>query len=297
MSIKYETLDEALHDIIREVDTNGCIIAPRRLETKEITGYSFQLLNPRARLVQIKARKWNYALAVGELCWHLSASDDLDFISYYANTWRSFSDDGIHINGSCYGKKIFSNNSDGKSQWEKLIAQLRRDSSSRRAVITLFDGTKDLDGSLKDVACITSIQFLIRDKKLNCLITIRSNDVIWGLCYDVFLITMLQEILALELNLELGWYQHNTISLHIYKNFYNMADNILNEGKPLNKIAMPKMTHLSCLPEFLKVEKLLRSGKSEGLLRVKKLPKYWRELAEPLINLYEKSAEKELSCS
>jgi thymidylate synthase len=44
----------------------------------------------------------------------------------------------------------------------------------------------------------------------------RSNDAYVGLPYDIFLFTSLQELMASELDIEIGTYYHSVNSLHIY---------------------------------------------------------------------------------
>ena len=44
-------------------------------------------------------------------------------------------------------------------------------------------------------------KFLIRDNKLNMITTMRSNDIYLGFTYDVFIFTLMQEILANELGM------------------------------------------------------------------------------------------------
>src|SRR5207247_7371212 len=99
----FETVDQALIQIAKLILEEGETVFPRGLETREILGWRFRLINPRARTVNLRPRKWNAALAVGELCWHMAGSDSLEFISYYSKNWDSVSDDGEHIRGSCYG--------------------------------------------------------------------------------------------------------------------------------------------------------------------------------------------------
>jgi thymidylate synthase len=81
--------------------------------------------------------------------------------------------------------------------------------------------------SLKDVACAITLQFLIRDDAVHAVVYMRSNDVILGLPYDVFLFTMLQEIISTQLGLKLGQYHHFCGSLHLYDRHIDLAERIL----------------------------------------------------------------------
>jgi thymidylate synthase len=111
----------------------------------------------------------------------------------------------------------------------------------------------------------------------------RSNDVIWGLCYDVYLVTMLQELLALELGAEFGGYYHTASSMHLYKNFYPMAEKILAEPLPEEPVGMQPMSHPEEVPSFLQAEAQFRAGLPEATLTLERLHPYWRNLAAPLV--------------
>lgn len=279
---RFANADEALVETLRDVLGQGSLASPRGQETREMLGYSFRIENPRARKIYNPERNWDEALAVGELCWHMSASDDVDFISYYADAWEEFSEDGSHVTGSCYGKKIFENGCEG-SKWSRLKRELRLDSESRRAVIDIFNACDDLGTGRPDVPCVASLQFLLRDGSLNCINTMRSNDIIWGLSYDVFFITMLQERLAKEIDAELGWYQHDAGSIHVYERHYDLADRIVGTGVPNSTPPMPPMQDVDSVTRFLEVEEMIREGDPRGIRKSTLLPEYWNKLSQPLI--------------
>jgi len=280
---EFETMDDVLRASLNSILRFGSDVSPRNRETRELIGWVFRLTQPRARKIHFKARRWSESLAIGELCWHLSGSDDLHFITYYSPVWASFSDDGEHIRGSCYGKRIFAGSKQSMSQWDFVKKTLREDPASRRAILTLYPAESSLRKLKLDQPCLTTIQFLIREGKLHCITTMRSNDVIWGLCYDVYFVTMLQELLALELGVSLGWYQHVANSIHIYKPFVKMARKIVTEKLPENPKPMPPMTTISGLSKFLSAEASLRNRKKDALNAVQTLAPYWRNLAKPLV--------------
>ena len=58
----------------------------------------------------------------------------------------------------------------------------------------------------------------------------RLNDALVGLPHDVFCFTMLQEIVARSLSVELGGYKHAVGSLHLYKTHVDAAHQFLEEG-------------------------------------------------------------------
>jgi len=253
--------------------------APRSQDTLELYPVGFELENPRARCVTNRRRRWNLPLAIGEFAWHVSGSNNLDFIAYYTDRWREFSDDGSTIRGSCYGHRLFGGN---PTRWSRMLQLLKADQNTRRAVFLFGDADMAFDLNAKDVACATSIQFLLRSNQLHAFVTMRSNDVIWGLPYDVFLFTMLQELLAAELTVSLGKYYHFAASFHLYKRHIDLAREIVSvrddTSPPMAPIAATEH-----LPLFLRCEESLRSGTPlTQLADLPNLAPYWRSLLEPL---------------
>jgi thymidylate synthase len=230
-------------------DDYDCLSAPRGKPIKELIGAQFTLMDPRNRLIASPARNVNYGFAVGELCWYLRGDTDLETMLYYNKRMGQFSDDGKTIN-SAYGYRMFryrfrENQFSGsghdawdRSQLTNVLEELRRDPDSRRAIMHINE-PPDLDKAVckgsKDVPCTLSIQLLIRDRKLHMLVQMRSNDVVWGLPYDVFSFTCLQEAFLYMLQNEgvpvddLGSYIHTAGSLHVYETHFAMAEEISKE--------------------------------------------------------------------
>lgn len=273
----FSSVDQIQHWLLDALLAEGNAVAPRGDSTMELLGIGFKLSNPRARMMANRARRWSPALAVGEFAWHVSGCDKVAPIAYYAPRWLNFSDDGVHIRGSCYGNRIFSP-TEGESQWTRMLTLLKSDLQTRRAILSVQQPADEaLRPSSNDVPCVTSCQFVVRDGKVNAILHMRSNDVIWGLPYDVFFFTMIQEMLALSLNLDLGDYYHFAGSMHVYSRHFERAENILKSGETVGS-SMPAMQHLDGLPTFLDAERELRvHGRTD-----KQLHPYWNDLIQPL---------------
>src|ERR1041384_5603835 len=259
--------DEVLAWLSHELVHHGREVQPRGRRTLEIAPCAFTLSNPRARKIANTHRRWNEALAVGELAWHLAGSDD-----------------GRTIHGSCYGRKIFGGGA-GASQWDRVRAELQHDPDSRRALLAIADPHHDLSASSKDVPCLTALQFLIRDGALHAVAFMRSNDLIWGLCYDLYLLTMLQELMACELGVGLGQYTHVATSMHVYEQHLEMVRRIADSNppriaQPMEPLGQPKQKE-----EFIRLERVLREG---GNATPEGLDLFWRGLAKPLLRLAER---------
>ncbi len=278
---RFSSLDAVQHWALRTLLAEADHASPRGLPTREIIAGGFCLTQPRARRISNSARGWRGALAIGEFAWHLSGSTEVAPIAYYAPRWREFSEDGQHIRGSCYGSRIFGKEPRGRSQWELLVDLLKSDQASRRAVLSMLQQPEEtLSHSSIDVPCVTSCQFLVRDDLVHAVVKMRSNDVIWGLPYDVFLFSMMQELLACELGLGLGSYLHMAGSLHLYERHVDLANRIVNShAADSRQVAMEPMADAGALGDFLEFERELRTTGSSGVA----LAPYWANLADPLI--------------
>ena len=230
-----ETLDDVMYSVVRDIIETGKRSSNTKGESLELTGVMLEITNPRSRISRSEMRGKPFG-CLGELCWYLARSRDLQFISYYLPRYKEYADGKIIWGG--YGTRLFD--FDGQNQFFNVIDLLRRKSGSRRAVIQLFDHS-DLTREHNDIPCTCSLQFLVRDEKLQMLASMRSNDAYWGLPHDVFAFTMLQEIMARTLSIEVGIYKHFVGSLHIYTNREDEAREFLEEGFQSTKIAMPPM--------------------------------------------------------
>lgn len=237
--MRYKNFQEAYYGMLNTVVNTGADVTVRGLDMKEtIPGY-FEIENPRDRLLNINCRSNINKYIFGELMWYLSGRDDNAFINKYSKMWSRLMDDGIH-NNSAYGKYIFNkmpNKGFGvryngneviefKSQWEFVKEVLTKDPYSRQAVIHIkpiqMYGTKD-------TVCTYFLQFFIRDNKLDMIACMRSNDLMFGTTYDVFMFTFLQELMASELGIEVGVYKHFASNMHIYMKDIEKINDIIFE--------------------------------------------------------------------
>jgi thymidylate synthase len=257
----------------------GSPVTSRGMPTLELYPVAFAIRSPRRRCITNPERRWSLPLALGEFCWHATGSNELGFIEYYALRWREFAD-GVAIIGSCYGHNIFHGKNEQPSQWDRLVHLLRVEPHSRRAVLQLFDHQIGLDPDTRDAPCTCNIQFMIRDERLHAIVYMRSNDAIWGLPYDVFLFTMLQELLSCTLGIELGSYFHVAGSLHLYQRHFELAKRILSCRLSFHH-EMPSMHAHHQLERFLNLENRIRYTGELGP-EAPALDPYWRHLLDVL---------------
>ena len=202
--------------------------------------------------------------------------------------YREFAEEGILF--GAYGPRLLEMRG-VTNQLENIISLLKRKSSSRQAVIQLFDA-EDIIHEHKDVPCTTTVQFLQRRNHLEMITIMRSNDVYLGLPHDVFCFTMIQEIVARRLGVELGTYRHIVGSLHLYDRDNDAAASYLDEGWQATTECMPSMPSGDPTAKFrcfLDAESNIRLRRSFDLDEMG-LDKYWADLVR-LLQLYHYSTK------
>ena len=113
-------------------------------------------------------------------------------------------------------------------QVQFVIDELRRNPSSRRAVISIR--TPDDIGS-DDPACLQHIQYFVRHEKLDCVVLFRSNDACKATFMNAFALIMLQKRIADALGVEIGQYVHRANSFHCYEKDFTLLDGYVHRIK------------------------------------------------------------------
>jgi len=184
--------------------------------TKEINNMLFQLKDIDNNLITLSARNTSIPYVIGELVWYFAGIDRCDFIGKFGSMWKRISDDGVR-NNSAYGYLIQKRH--GFNQFVKCAQLLKQDPNSRRAVININIPNENVIET-KDEPCTISLQFFVRDGKVDLTAVMRSNDIWFGLTFDIIYFTELQKWMADLLGLEYGTYTHFAGSFHTYERDY-----------------------------------------------------------------------------
>lgn len=267
-----------MHAAVEAVLSSGDLLHPSKGEVRDITGVTLELTNPLARLSRSEGRS-RLVSCVGELCWYLSGTNDTNFIAYYLPRRQDDDEDG-RIHGG-YGPRLFGGT--GPNQVQYVIDLLRGSPDSRKAVVQIFDQS-DVAQPHRDVPCTSTLQFLVRNDELRMIVNMRSNDAYLGLPHDIFAFTMLQEMVARDLDLGLGAYVHHAASLHVYTADTDRAQAFLNEGFQSTEPSMPKMPAGEPWPQvrdLLVAERALRGKKDPLSVEMPGEP-YWADLGRVL---------------
>ena len=248
-----------------------------------------EITNPQARVSRTDTKGKPFS-CIGELCWYLAKSDDASFIDYYLQHYGTVKDGNRYFGG--YGPRMF--NWKGVDQVAFVIDTLTRKPNSRRAVIQLFDA-RDTTESDDDIPCTCTLQFMIRDNHLHMITNMRSNDAYIGMPHDIFCFTMLQEILAKTLFVELGTYKHMVGSLHIYDKHFNRVQQFLNEGWQSTQTMMGPMPNgepWSAIETVISSERRIRTGEQFDSGCLNDLDPYWADLIRLLL-IFRHSKDRE----
>jgi thymidylate synthase len=193
----------------------------------------------RRRVLSTPRSSFSPAIAVARLIWHLSRRSALDAIEFYEPRARLFSDDGRVLPGSNTGARIFGGE-DGVDQIGGLISRLAEDASSRRATAVVWR-PRDATRASRDIPCTLAITCHLRAGALITTVTMRSNNALRLLPYNLFEFTMLAELIAVELGVEPGPYWHNALSLHVFDADEAKAAQLFGHGEAVDGQRMPPM--------------------------------------------------------
>jgi thymidylate synthase len=207
-----DTLDDLLLTVYSKIIKNGQRVRASKGWNRELSGVVLELKNPLARLSRTETKGTLFS-CLGETLWYLARSNELKFIKYYIKIYERFAETDGTIYGA-YGPRLFGMRA-GVNQIANIIKLLRRKSSTRQAVVQLFNA-EDLLKDYNDIPCTCTMQFFVRKGSVDLVVHMRSNDAFLGLPHDVFAFTFIQELVARSLGLKLGTYKHMVGSLHIY---------------------------------------------------------------------------------
>lgn len=194
-------------------DDNWHEVSPRGEATREydepvVTIYD----RPWRRVLFSEMRDANPFFHLMEALWMLAGRDDAKWIGQFSKNISQFAEDDGKFHGA-YGYRWNS----PIDQIAMVISTLKKNPGSRRAVLTMWNPTADLNADRRDIPCNTHVYFKVRRGKLNMMVCCRSNDIIWG-CYGANAVhfSILQEYIAWAIGFEIGTYTHISDSWHYY---------------------------------------------------------------------------------
>ena len=125
-------------------------------------------------------------------------------------------------------------------QFMNCVETILNDFETRRAIMYIGDND-NLNSDSKDKRCTCYIQFFIRNNKLDMIVSMRSNDAIYGLGNDLPFFNLVHNLMYFYIKgsgfdyLNKGKYIHCANSFHVYKRHFKMLNKIINEEIDLTK--------------------------------------------------------------
>lgn len=240
--IAAQTADALYHELlIKLLVERKTHASPRGLTLAgETIGEHLVLQDPRLSVISLEARHLNYQFMVAEAVWIMLGRNDTAMIGTYCKDIVKFSDDGLIFAGA-YGPPI-------AKQLGYVLSTLDKDRDSRQAVLTIWQPNPQAS---KDIPCTVTMQALLRDDKLNLLVTMRSSDAWLGIPYDLFNFSLILNALAGELKAGLGELHVFIGSSHLYERNREAARQVVDAYDQLVTGLPDRLVEMPHLPGWL----------------------------------------------
>lgn len=189
-------------------------VSPRGKETIEHRGpWITEYARPTERVLFSAARDANPFFHFFESLWILAGRKDVAFLTRFNSNIKEYSDNGVEFHAA-YGYRLRRHFK--KDQLLAIVELLKREPSTRRAVMAMWDPDSDLQDG-KDIPCNDMIFFKLRDGVLDMSVANRSNDAIWG-AYGANAVqfSVIHEFVASAIGAHVGVYRQTSDSFHIY---------------------------------------------------------------------------------
>jgi thymidylate synthase len=204
----------------------------------------WHLSQPQEWVLPIPGRRVNPFFALAEVVWMWTGKGGAEFITYYNKSMAQFQDEGIPYFHGAYGRRVRAygyNEHPWRAlphlvhpvnpreetlrsleidQLQHVVDKIQADPHTRQAVVILWDAVKDNFIQSKDHPCNNILYFSLREGALHLTIVMRSNDLIWGVPYNMCQFSHLHALMAGTLGVNVGKYHVMANNLHYYKEQY-----------------------------------------------------------------------------
>lgn len=242
----YKTIKDALNETLRDLKVRGISVKCNSYQDKKLEGedkYVKELMG-----VAFKIDKPNMEL---DECIKYVFKKDSDRIIKYCkqeikdrcsgkplnpgnsykireDMWSKFIENSGKFSYQ-YAERLWTNN-----QFKEVINCLKNDEGTRQAVLSVWNPEKDMQekklGGGNRIPCSLNYQFLIRNNRLHCIYSMRSNSAIEHCPIDLYCTTGLMNYVVKELkstypNLKTGSLTYICGSLHCFN--WNLKEWVL----------------------------------------------------------------------
>lgn len=242
--IEFDSMDSTYWSLIDLVKDYGYNLNPRGKKCVEVRPAAFRINNADETLYTGKSRKLNYTFFAVEALTYIAGwygAEHAKLMCAINPKMEAFVNKQTNAFDGAYGFAI-------GPQLPRVAAQLAKDILTRQAVISIWSHETNTES--KDVPCTTTLHFFAEpcgdEIQLSMAVYMRSNDLNWGLPYDVPAFSSILCVLASCLGVHVGRYNHFAGSLHYYE-----EDNDGGEKPP--KVDNPEDEQWSDRPELEKL--------------------------------------------
>jgi thymidylate synthase len=252
MILSFDEMDEAYPELVDLAIKEGEVTQPRGFVCRELRPFDFRIVDPSRSIYGGKSRKlsarfWaietlSYLAGFGDEPWHA------ELLVMSNKGMASFVNEDTGMFDGAYGPRIHKS-------LEDIIQLLKRDPDTRQAVCSIWSPGLPVS---KDVPCTVFLHFFRSHHRLQLKVYMRSNDLNWGLPYDIPAFCAIQLYVASRLGWPCGNYYHSCGSLHVYENETNEKGQpgppnlARGDQEEWEHRVVPTITDLSWIPDGLR---------------------------------------------
>lgn len=209
-------IDEIYRGLVADIHNEGVLKKNRTgIDTYSKFGMFFKV-DLEDGFPLLTTKKINFRNIVAENVWFLSGSTNIKKLQEYTHIWDDWADDKGNVDAN-YGFNWRKREID---QIQRAVTLLKNDPCSRRIVIDAWHAPTSSFSKLPP--CHYSFVFNAtpyhETYKLNCHVTMRSNDIALGLPYNIAGYALLTHLMAAECDLMVGELAFSLVDAHIYVN-------------------------------------------------------------------------------
>lgn len=191
-------------------------------------------LDPTQSFINLNGRKTPVVYAEAELDWYKSMDLSVDVIGEKASIWKKVASEEGKVNSN-YGWCIWSE--DNCNQYANCLKELSAIPDSRRACMIYQRPSMWVDYNYKgmsDFICTWGTHWFIRNKKLVCMVLMRSNDAVFGFFNDFYwhcfvYMKMFDDLRKVHPDLSTGSIIWCPDSFHVYERHFDLLKTMCGE--------------------------------------------------------------------
>lgn len=248
-------------DLVQRVLANGIRKSNRTGVDTIATFAEFYRVDLSEGYPLLTTKKVNFNAMLWEVLWYLSGADHIRELRKQTKIWDAWADENgnletaygrywrrypVPAKSAALGAEVFVDEShphvhreaDGSVSFDQVgwaIDELKHNPNSRRIVITAWHPANAVVSKLPP--CHMTWVLNVQDGRLNCHLTQRSADLALGVPFNLACYALLTQIVAQQVDLQLGELAHTLIDAHIYVNHIEgLKEQLKREPLPLPRL-------------------------------------------------------------